>query len=137
MRSSKLLLGILACGSLMAATEIGVRRGQAQVEQQRSELMRRKLDYSKDVLAGLTRENFTLIADGAASLKALSDDAVWKTATIPNAEQYLAYTRDFQRLCDELSQKAKAKNIDGAALAYVQLTMNCVNCHKYVRSVTK
>jgi hypothetical protein len=30
---------------------------------------------------------------------------------------------------------AKDKNLDGAALAYVQLTMSCVNCHKYVREI--
>jgi hypothetical protein len=42
-------------------------------------------------------------------------------------------TNEFQRLCDELAEKSRAKNIDGATLAYLRLTMNCVNCHKYVR----
>lgn len=30
---------------------------------------------------------------------------------------------------------AKKKNIDGAALAYMETTMKCVSCHKYVRAV--
>jgi hypothetical protein len=135
MRSCKLFVFICGCGSLLAATGVGVMRGQAQVDNRRSELMRRKLEYSKNVLEGLTRENFTLISDGATSLKALSEASEWKMGTIPNVEQYLAYTREFQRLCDDLSQKAKAKNIDGATLAYVQLTLNCVHCHKYVRTI--
>ena len=45
--------------------------------------------------------------------------------------------REFQRLSDEMDRKAKEKTIDGATLAYLRLTMNCVNCHKYVRQVAK
>ena len=41
------------------------------------------------------------------------------------------------KLLDRIESIAKAKNIDGATLAYVQLTVNCVNCHKYVRESTK
>ena len=34
-----------------------------------------------------------------------------------------------------LAQKARDRNLDGAALAYVDLTLACVKCHKYVREV--
>jgi hypothetical protein len=30
-------------------------------------------------------------------------------------------------------KKAKDKNIDGVALAYVDVTLSCVRCHEYVR----
>ena len=36
-----------------------------------------------------------------------------------------------------MQAKAKAKNLDGATLAYVRLTMNCIECHKYVRDHKK
>ena len=55
----------------------------------------------------------------------------------PNATDYIAFTTEFQRLADEMALKAKEKNLDGATLAYLRLTMNCVNCHKYVRQTTK
>ena len=32
-----------------------------------------------------------------------------------------------------MAKNAKAKNLDGAALDYMDLTMTCVKCHKYVR----
>jgi hypothetical protein len=32
-----------------------------------------------------------------------------------------------------LIRQADKENLDGAALAYVQLTLSCVNCHKVVR----
>ena len=57
--------------------------------------------------------------------------------TIPNAEEYLHFTMDFQRIADDLIKSAGAKNLDGATLAYTRLTINCVDCHKYVRLVTK
>jgi hypothetical protein len=39
----------------------------------------------------------------------------------------------FRRTADTLSKYAKDKNIDGAALTYVELTLSCVKCHKHVR----
>jgi len=111
--------------------------GRGGEEDKRAELMRRKLEYSKNVLEGLAREDFGLIASGASGLKAVSEAAEWKASTIPNFEEYLAYTTDFQRLCDDLGKNARSKNLDGATLSYVQLTLNCVHCHKYVRRVTR
>jgi hypothetical protein len=61
----------------------------------------------------------------------------WEVPTIPNATDYVTFTREFQQLTDEMAKKAREKNIDGAALAYLRLTMNCVSCHKYVREVSK
>jgi hypothetical protein len=103
-------------------------------QRSRAEFMRKKLDISKNVLEGLSLENFELIAQNARNLRSLSSAAEWEVPTIPHVEQYLAYTHEFQRLCDDLVRKARERNIDGATLAYVQLTLNCVNCHKFVRT---
>ena len=35
----------------------------------------------------------------------------------------------------QVVKSAKDKNLDGAALTYVELTRTCVKCHKYVREV--
>jgi len=40
----------------------------------------------------------------------------------------------FQNSNKQLIRMAEQKNLDGAALAYVQMTLSCVNCHKVVRS---
>jgi hypothetical protein len=49
-------------------------------------------------------------------------------------------TRDYETMSDEFLRRieaaktaAKNKNIDAAALAYVDMTLSCVKCHKYVR----
>ena len=99
--------------------------------------MRTKLEASREILEGLTLEDYALITKGAKALRALSRASEWEVPTIPNADEYVIYTGEFQRLTEELSRKAKDKNIDGATLAYFRLTSSCVNCHKYVRSVTR
>jgi len=103
----------------------------------RGEFMRKKLDYAQGLIEGLTLEDYDQIAKSARALKILSQASEWEVPMIPNVEQYLPYTTEFQTLCDALSENAREKDIDGATLAYVRLTLNCVNCHKYVRSVSK
>lgn len=129
---------IVACLALFtgAAAVVAV-RGEEQPTRTRSEFMRKKLDYSKSVLEGLTVEDYAAISKGARALRLLSQAAEWEVPTIPNATDYVAFTAEFQRIADELESKAKEKSIDGATLAYLRLTMNCVNCHKYVRQVAK
>ncbi|MFO0907702.1 MAG: hypothetical protein U0794_04965 [Isosphaeraceae bacterium] len=99
----------------------------------RSEFMRQKLEFSKLILEGVTVENYDLITKNARNLRRLSTAAQWEVPTIPNANEYITFTGEFQRLCDDLQASAKEKNLDGATLAYLRLTMSCVNCHKYVR----
>src|SRR3954454_20604135 len=122
---------------ILVLVGIVVDRGEAQQQPGRREFMRNKLEYSKNVLDGLAREDYNLIARDARALKALSEKSAWKDAMIPNASDYVAYTMEFQRLADQLEQKAKQRNLDGSTLAYVQMTITCVNCHKYARLVTK
>jgi hypothetical protein len=42
-------------------------------------------------------------------------------------------SNEFRRAVENLQEKAAQKNLDGAALGYVELTFSCVKCHKYVR----
>jgi hypothetical protein len=92
--------------------------------------MRQKLEHAKNVLEGLSVEDFALIANNARRMRELSEDARWRVSPDVN---YLRLSTDFQDVASELEAKAKEKNLDGATLAYVKLTMTCVKCHKMVR----
>jgi len=124
---------ILALVSLPFVPAQSTGRAGQQEKQNRSEFMRRKLEFSKNVLEGLALEQYPMIEKNAKALKILSQAAEWEVPMIPNATDYVALTSEFQRNTDELVKAAKQGNIDGATLAYVKLTMNCVQCHKYVR----
>jgi hypothetical protein len=130
----QIVLGL--AGLALAATFLAA-RGQENRPRTRADFMRLKLEYSKLVLEGLTLENYATIIKNAQALKRLSEAAEWEVPTIPNAGEYVVFTTEFQRLADELVKKARDKNMDGATLAYLRLTMNCVNCHKYVRQTAR
>ena len=124
---------ILALASLPFVSALSTGRASQQKNQNRSEFMRRKLEFSKNVLEGLALEQYPMIEKNAKALKVMSQAAEWEVPMIPNATDYVALTSEFQRYTDDLVKAAKQGNIDGATLAYVKLTMNCVQCHKYVR----
>ncbi len=95
-------------------------------------LMRAKLIHSQSILEGLTSEDFVQIAKDAQALTLLSEEAGWQ---VVQTVDYIRHSDQFRRNTKALSDAAQRKNLDGATLAYVQVTLNCVECHKYVRSV--
>jgi hypothetical protein len=95
-----------------------------------SAFMRLKLDHSQKVLEGLVVEDFKLIAHHSNQMALLVQDENWMVLQTP---EYRHYSADFQMIANRLTEAAREENLDGAALAYVDLTMSCVNCHKYTR----
>jgi hypothetical protein len=98
----------------------------------RNLIMQMKLGHAQKVLEGMAVQDFDLIAKNGEQLAVLSSKPDWKVFEAP---AYLHYLEEFHRQADVMTQAAKEKNVDGATLAYVQMTMTCVNCHKYVRTV--
>ena len=94
--------------------------------------MRKKLEASQSVLEGLALEDFDLIAKGARQLKTTSAAAEFLVIHDP---VYSEHADEFRRIIDKMARAAKERRIDGATLAYVDMTMSCVECHKYVRNV--
>ncbi len=94
--------------------------------------MRAKLASSQKILEGLVTEDYKLIAKGAENLKVMSRAAEWQVFRDPT---YQRHSDTFRRAANDMIKQAKAENVDGATLTYVRVTMSCVNCHNYVRSV--
>ena len=92
--------------------------------------MNQKLDYSREIVAGLATEDFQKISKGAQDLMLLSHEADWNVATTP---QYLKASSDFRDTVGRLRDAGKEKNLDGATIAYFEVTLNCVRCHKQLR----
>lgn len=94
--------------------------------------MRVKLTHSQKVLEGLALENYQIIAKHAQEMSLLSQATIWQVLQTP---QYVRLSGDFRVACDDLKKAADAEKLDEAALAYVDVTLKCIKCHKYVRSV--
>ena len=106
--------------------------GSAQKPDKVSVFMRAKLLNSQKIIEGLATEDFDLIAKNAQQMSLLSLAEDWQVLETP---EYNQHSMEFRRIADALTDAAKKKNLDGAALHYVDVTLKCVNCHKYVRKV--
>ncbi len=95
-------------------------------------IMHAKLEHSQALLEGLAKEDFKGLAKHSNALSLLSLEADWN---VLQTAEYRRLSGDFRRNVKSLSEAAEEKNLDGATLAYVGITMQCVECHKYVRSV--
>ena len=93
--------------------------------------MQRKLDYTKDIVAGLAMEDFKKISKGAQDLMLLSHESNWNAV---NSPEYLKASSDFRETVQRLRAASKAENLDGATIAFVEVTFNCVRCHKQLRA---
>lgn len=94
------------------------------------EFMREKLELSQKALEGLALEDFDAIATKGRRLSAMTKEADWRIFENPDYDQQSIL---FRRQVDALTKAAKDKNLDAATLAYVRMTMSCVDCHKLVR----
>ena len=94
----------------------------------------RKLDDSKNIVAGLATEDFDLISKSAQDLMTLSQDAEWN---VIQSQAYFRMSSEFRSSTERLRDAANNKNLDGATLAYFEVTLSCVRCHKYVRQTKK
>ncbi len=95
-------------------------------------LMRQKLQHAQKVLEGVATANFPMIARGAEELIQLTKAEEWQ---VLRTARYQLFSNEFRRTAEDLVAKAEGKNLDGAALAYVEMTLSCVRCHRYVREV--
>jgi hypothetical protein len=126
----KKMLVVLALVALAAS--LAPLQGQTKRPGEVSKLMEAKLKNAKQVLEGLALGDFDKIARSGEELIQLSRAEEWHVVKTP---RYELHSNEFRRAAETIVQKAKAKNLDGAALGYVEMTMSCVRCHQYVREV--
>lgn len=91
--------------------------------------MKKKLEYSEHILAGLTSGDFDKVKENAKDMHALGTiEAFFRIRSPGYRTQFLI----FENANDELIAQAGKKNLEGVALAFNQLTNSCVNCHKHL-----
>lgn len=93
-------------------------------------LMNLKLDSTRTILESIIKQDFEILKDSSFRLGVLTASSDWNV--IPTSE-YRQNMADFRRAVEALGQTPKGGDIDSAALAYLDMTLRCVQCHKYVR----
>ena len=129
---------------VVLAASVPILNGDAQepkkVERQKAdpkkvkELMRRKLDSAQKILEAIAVNDPDNIARYATQLIQISKEAEWK---VFKSALYDRNSDDFRFIAEKMVGQAKEKNLDGAKLSYLELTMTCFHCHKYVRDMAQ
>ncbi len=117
----------LSFGSLVA---MGMFQDSRQIQKNESAFMKRKLADAQAIVTGLATEDFARISKGAQDLMLVSHEADWN---VVQTAPYIEMSRDFRSSAQRLRDYGNEKNLDGATLAYFEVTLNCVRCHKYIR----
>lgn len=101
-------------------------------EDQLREFMRKKLEACNQVLEGLVTEDGKMVATGASTLNEMSNAEKWR---VSNDLVYRQFSEEFQRSTKKLRAAAEKENFDDVALKWIDTTMSCVECHKWVRGM--
>jgi len=96
-----------------------------------ADVMKAKLKRAQTLIEALAKEDYKALEENATALGQISKAAAFLRAY--KTEEYEFQARAFQKSADALAEKAKAKNLDGATLAYLDMTRSCVACHSHFR----
>jgi cytochrome c556 len=121
----------LVGGSILSAQEAKPKKPlMDENEPNISKFMRAKLQHSQKLIESLAVEDYEAMAKSSQEMSLLTLAEQWQ---VLQTADYLHESMAFRRSADALNAAAKKKNLDGAALAYVEMTMQCVKCHKMIR----
>lgn len=118
MRNAALAFSLLVLAAFQAKTPSPVET-----------LMKAKAGYAHRLLDAVVLGELETVRDQAFRLKAVAETADWNVMDTP---EYVRESDAFIRATDRLLQAAASKNHEAVALAYVEITLTCVHCHRYM-----
>jgi hypothetical protein len=123
-------LAAVAVAALLAAPGPAQEKPRPADPPKKPTVMQRKLAHAQKLLEGLALEDFDRIRTSADGLLECVKDASWR---INETDKYVVFSNEFLRTVQTLQKAGKDKKVDAAALAYVDMTLTCVKCHRYLR----
>ena len=94
--------------------------------------MRKKLEASNQILEGLTTDDFEMVEEGARELNKMSNAERWRVSNDPI---YRQFSGDFREITQQLIKAAEEGNADRAAMKWMDATISCLDCHRFVRGM--
>jgi hypothetical protein len=125
-------LGLVSLIVVMSASSWGMAQEDKSKKEEKdpSFWMKQKLTNSERILEGLAKGDLDMVNKNATAMQALNriEHFVRRDPVAYRTQLHI-----FQFSVDELVRTSKEDNLDGAALAFTQMTISCVNCHKQIR----
>jgi cytochrome c556 len=117
---------------LMTLVLIGLIVGSAHSAPQGPELgalMRDKLGHTQKILEAVVTSNWFELEAQSRALEELTRDPRWTVFKYP---EYAKHSAAFVRAVQALRSAAAQRDLDKAPKAYITVTLQCVECHRYV-----
>jgi cytochrome c556 len=92
-------------------------------------VMRQKLVDAQGVMAAVVTSNWTELERRSRALSKTTEDPAWLVLRTP---EYAKQSEAFIRAIDDLVDAATRRDQDAAPVAYMAVTLRCVQCHRYV-----
>jgi len=92
-------------------------------------VMRQKLAHSEKILEAVVTSDWTALETHSRELERLTDDPRWTVLKYP---EYATHSNAFRGALRDLHLAAAQRDLDKAPLAYNEVTLQCVACHRYL-----
>jgi hypothetical protein len=92
-------------------------------------LMREKLVHAQKILEAVVTSDWVSLEAESRALEQLTKDPRWTVLKYP---EYSKHSASFVQSIQELHRAAAQRDLDGTPKAYVAVTMQCVDCHRYL-----
>lgn len=110
--------------------QTAIAAGKDQAANTTKALMQSKLASMHALLEGIINEDYKTIQTNADRLREISRATTWHKA---DSDQFLRHAASFQNAAEYLSEQSKNKNLEGVAMGYVRVNLECMQCHNNVR----
>ena len=123
MRTTVIRIGVILLTAMLGAS------GASTQPVRLKSVMQLKLQHAQRILGDVVTSDWTSLEADTAALQQATRDPAWSVLTTP---EYIRHTTTFTRASEDLRDAAVHHDLEAAPLAYVSLTLSCVQCHRYV-----
>lgn len=92
-------------------------------------VMREKLVHAQGILEAVVTSDWPSLETHSRELERLTHDPRW---TILRYPEYATHSARFVRSVQDLHRAAAQRDLEAAPKAYVAMTLQCVECHRYM-----
>lgn len=92
-------------------------------------VMHQKLTHAQKILEAVVTSDWVSLETHSRELESLTDDPGWMVLKYP---EYARHSTAFVRSIKDLHRAAAQRDLDKTPRAYVDVTMQCVECHRYL-----
>src|SRR5262245_62921877 len=96
---------------------------------QMNRIMREKLGHTQKILEAVVTSDWVALETHSRELERLTNDPRWTVLKFP---EYARHSGAFVTAVKALHLAAAQRDLEGTPKAYIDVTLRCVDCHRYL-----